>query len=208
MSRSKQSNAWLKEHFEDPYVLKAQKEGYRSRAVYKLIELQEKDRLVSPGMNIVDLGAAPGGWAQLLTKWTGAKGKVFALDILDMESLPSVTFLKGDFTELSVQQAFGELIKNIQIDLVVSDMAPNMSGLNVVDQPKSMYLAEIALEFASLFLKPGGVFVVKVFQGSGFDKFLQTLKQRFDKVLARKPKASRARSREIYIVAKGLRKNG
>lgn len=206
MPKSKQSKAWLKEHFDDPYVLKAQKEGYRSRAVYKLIEIQEKDRLIQPGMNVVDLGAAPGGWTQLLVKWVGAKGQVFALDILNMEPVPNATFLQGDFTDISVQEAFGELIKNIEIDLVVSDMAPNMSGMNVVDQPKSMYLAEIALEFASLFLKPGGTFLVKVFQGSGFDNFLQTLKQRFDKVLIRKPKASRARSREIYIVAKGLKK--
>lgn len=207
--RSKSSSRWLGEHFADEYVKRAQAEGWRSRAVFKLEEIDAKDRLIRPGMTIVDLGAAPGGWSQYAARKLHGKGRIIALDILDMEPLDGVEFLQGDFTE---DEALERLLKLVGgaagkrlIDLVMSDMAPNMSGMDAIDQPKGMYLAELALDLAGKVLKPGGTFVVKVFQGEGFDAYLRDLKSRFSITVVRKPKASRARSREVYLVATGLK---
>jgi 23S rRNA (uridine2552-2'-O)-methyltransferase len=205
MSRSKSSGRWLKEHFDDEYVKRAQHEGYRSRAVFKLEELQQKDRLLKPGQVVVDLGAAPGGWSQYAEKIVGAKGKVFALDILEMDPIAGVEFLQGDFREQEVLDRLMEQLKGRQVDLVMSDMAPNISGMNAVDQPRVMYLCELALDFARKTLAPGGLFVAKIFQGEGFDEFIKELRPLFDKVVFRKPKASRPRSREVYVVARGFK---
>lgn len=201
MTRSKSSSRWLKEHFEDEYVKRAQREGWRSRAVYKLEELDQKYRLMKPGMTVVDLGAAPGGWSQYTAKTLGAQGRIVALDILPIEALPGVDFIEGDFRDESVLAHLKDLLGDRPIDLVMSDMAPNISGMDAVDQPRAMYLVELAVDFARELLRPGGTFVCKVFQGEGFDALLQSLRQDYAKVTVRKPKASRARSREVYLVA-------
>jgi len=200
--RSSSSQKWLKEHFSDEYVKKAQEAGYRSRAVFKLLEILEKDKLLFPGMNVVDLGAAPGGWSELVAKKVKG-GKVIALDILDMEPIANVDFILGDFCEDAVLDELLAHIGGQKIDLVLSDMAPNMSGMKAVDQPRAMYLVEIALDFAKKVLANNGCFLVKVFQGEGFDEYLKALKQSFKSVATRKPKASRGRSAELYLLAKG-----
>ncbi len=205
MGRSKSSQRWLQEHNSDHYVKRAQQDGYRSRASYKLLELHKKDRLFKPGMTVVDLGAAPGGWSQVAVTLVGDKGRVIASDILPMDSIAGVDFVEGDFTEESVLDEILELLEGQQADLVISDMAPNMSGMKAVDQPKAMYLIELALELACQILKPEGVFVAKVFHGEGFDDFLRDTKRRFQQVVTRKPDASRSRSREVYLVARGLK---
>lgn len=205
MARSKSSHNWLREHFDDPYVLKAQQDGLRSRASYKLIELIEKDNLIRTGMTVVDLGSAPGGWSQVAAKAVGDQGKVFASDILAMDPIPGVEFVQGDFTEESVFQTLMTLIGDRPVDIVISDMAPNMSGVAAVDQPAAMYLVELALDMASTILKPNGAFVAKVFHGEGFDEYVKTVRQQFNRVVMRKPKSSRARSRETYMVAFGYR---
>ena len=205
MKRSKSSQHWLKRHFDDPYVKEAQKAGYRSRAVFKLLEIQEKDHVLSPSGVVVDLGAAPGGWSQIAVPLVGKQGKVIAMDILPMEPLEGVTFLQGDFTEQAVYDRLLEAVGDQKVDLVMSDMAPNISGMKAVDQPRAMYLAELALDFAKSVLKPKGDFVTKIFQGEGFDEYLKILRACFDKVVIRKPKSSRAQSREVYLIAKGFR---
>ena len=199
------SKAWLKEHRDDPYVQQALREGYRSRACYKLLELQEKDRLIRPGMTVVDLGSAPGGWSQVAADLVGHKGRVVASDILHMDNLAGVEFIQGDFTEDAVFEQILAAIGEDAVDVVVSDMAPNMSGMTAVDQPKSMYLVELALDMAGRVLSPGGSFVAKVFQGEGFDQLFRDARGSFDRVLTRKPKASRPRSREVYLVATGYK---
>ncbi len=205
MSRSKSSHNWLQEHFNDPYVKESQKDGYRSRASYKLLELQEKDKLLRPGMTVVDLGAAPGGWSQVAAAIVGDKGKVLASDILTMDAIADVEFIQGDFTEEAVFEQLMAAMQGVKADLVISDMAPNMSGIADVDQPRSIHLVELALDMAREILKPGGGFVAKVFQGEGFEPLMQESRASFQKVLTRKPKASRPRSREVYLVAKGFR---
>ncbi|MEO8400946.1 MAG: 23S rRNA (uridine(2552)-2'-O)-methyltransferase RlmE [Gammaproteobacteria bacterium] len=202
MPTSKSSKRWLREHFSDPYVKQAQQEGYRSRAIYKLLELQERDKLFKPGMIIVDLGAAPGGWSQLVTKLVGKKGRVIALDILPMEPLPGVEFIEGDFSEESVVEELLQRIGPTKADWVISDMSPNMSGVDSVDQPRSVELAELALDLADRVLHENGGFIVKIFQGEGFDSFLLAVRKQFKKVIIRKPKASRDRSREVYLLAR------
>lgn len=201
MARSKSSSRWLREHFDDAYVQRAQREGWRSRAVYKLEELDQKYRLLKPGMTLVDLGAAPGGWSQYAARVLGAKGQIFALDILPMDPLPDVTFIEGDFREAAILDQLKAALGDRSIDLVMSDMAPNISGMDAVDQPRTMYLVELAVDFAREMLKPGGTFICKVFQGEGFDALVQSLRQDFGRVVVRKPKASRPRSREVYLVA-------
>lgn len=203
MARSKSSRRWLNEHFDDPYVKQAQKEGLRGRAAYKLVELQDKHQLIKPGQRVVDLGAAPGAWCQVAMREMKGKGKLFALDILPMEPLDGVNVIEGDFTEHDALRALEAGLAGQRVDLVLSDMAPNISGMNAVDQPRAMYLAELALAFAREWLKPGGDFLVKVFQGEGFDPFLAECRQAFDKVTIRKPSASRPRSREVYILGRG-----
>ena len=203
MSRSKSSQEWINRQQNDEYVLRAQKEGYRSRAVYKLLELQEKDKLIKPGMNVVDLGAAPGGWCQIAQRIIGNKGNIVGLDILDMDPIPGVTFIKGDFRDDAVFAELEKTIKGQTIDLVISDIAPNISGMAAVDLPKAMYLCELALEFARDHLKQGGAMAIKVFQGEGFDQYLGEMKSLFTKVVTRKPKSSRKKSREVYLVATG-----
>lgn len=203
MSRSKSSPRWLKQHFNDTYVKRAKKEGLRSRSVYKLLEIQEKSNIIKSGMVVVDLGAAPGSWSQLAAGIVGPKGKVFALDILPMQSLPNVEFLQGDFQEESVMQQFLQRVQSKTIDVIISDMAPNFSGMRSVDQPKAMYLAELALNFVQQVLKPKGCFIIKTFQGEGFETFLKELRQLFTKVTIRKPSASRGSSAEVYLVATG-----
>ena len=199
------SKAWLKEHRDDPYVQQAQRDGYRSRACYKLLELQEKDRLIRPGMTVLDLGSAPGGWSQVASACVGQHGKVIASDILPMESLAGVTFIEGDFTEENVYQRILAALGDTPIDLVISDMAPNMSGVNAVDQPRVIHLVDLALAMAQQVLAPGGTLVAKLFHGEGFDQVFQDAKGAFLKVSTRKPKASRPRSREVYMVAKEFR---
>lgn len=205
--RSASSKRWLREHETDPYVQKARREGYRSRAVYKLEELDERDRLLKPGISIVDLGAAPGGWCQYIERRLGDRVRIVATDVLPMDPVSGAnfSFVQGDFREPEVLRRIEEAVGEAKVDLVLSDMAPNISGVDAADQAGSVYLAELALEFAKARLKPGGVFVTKLFQGEGFDDFLRTLRQAFAKVVLRKPKASRPRSREIYLVARGLR---
>jgi len=203
----KKSNrsAWMQEHLDDPYVQKANAEGWRSRAVYKLKEIDEKDHLIRPGMRIIDLGAAPGGWSQYATRKLDGRGQVIATDILPMDSLPDVTFIQGDFTEQSVLDELLTLLKDGGCDLVMSDMAPNMSGMKATDQPRSMYLVELALDLAGQVLSKDGVFLAKVFQGEGFEALMKEMRARFVTVVSRKPDASRARSREIYLLGKGIR---
>ncbi|KZN47934.1 23S rRNA (uridine(2552)-2'-O)-methyltransferase RlmE [Pseudoalteromonas luteoviolacea] len=202
---SASSKRWLKEHVDDPFVHEAQKRGYRSRAVFKLEEIQQRDKLIRPGMHVVDLGAAPGSWSQYLAEQVSDKGEVIACDILPMDSLPGVAFLQGDFREESVLNALLDRIGGKNIDVVFSDMAPNMSGNNVIDQAGSMYLVELALDMCHQVLKPNGAFAVKVFQGEGFDQFVQEVRNAFKVVKIRKPKASRPRSREVYVVATGYK---
>jgi 23S rRNA (uridine2552-2'-O)-methyltransferase len=203
--RSASSKRWLHEHRSDTYVKQARHEGYRSRAVYKLEELDQRDHLLKPGISIVDLGAAPGGWSQYAQRKLGERARIVALDVLPMDPLPGVTFIQGDFRDPPVLEALEAAVGATKVDLVLSDMAPNISGVDAADQAGTVHLAELALEFARARLKPGGAFVAKLFQGEGFDEFLKTLRQAFAKVTLRKPKASRPRSREIYLVARGLR---
>jgi 23S rRNA (uridine2552-2'-O)-methyltransferase len=205
MARSKSSHKWLQEHFRDEFVKKAQQEGMRSRAVYKLQEIQEKDKLIKPGINILDLGAAPGGWSQYARKITDADDKIFALDILPIEPLQGVEFIQGDFREDAVLTRLTELIGNRRINLVLSDMAPNITGNKAIDQPGSMYLAELALDMVGQVLERNGNFLVKLFQGQGSDEFLAEVRKCFSKVMIRKPKASRPRSNEVYVLAKGFK---
>ena len=205
MARSKTSLGWLKRHVNDPYVKQAQKDGYRSRASYKLLEVQEKYKLIRPGMSVVDLGAAPGGWSQVTSRLIGGQGRLIASDILEMDSIPDVTFIQGDFTEDAVLAQILEAVGNSQVDLVISDMAPNMSGTPAVDMPKAMFLCELALDLAARILKPGGNFVIKVFQGEGFDAYVKDARQKFDKVQMIKPDSSRGSSREQYMLAWGYR---
>lgn len=205
MARSKTSDRWLKEHFDDVWVKKSREDGYRSRASYKLIELDEKDKLFRPGQVVVDLGAAPGGWSQVAAERVGDKGVVVASDILDMSPIAGVEFVQGDFTEQSVLNELLELLGDRRADVVISDMAPNMSGMAAVDIPNAMGLVELALDMAQQVLKPGGVFVAKVFQGEGFDALLAGMRTSFGTVVSRKPDSSRARSREIYQVCKGFK---
>ena len=202
-TRSKSSQRWLKEHFSDPYVKKAQAEGMRSRAAYKLEELVERDRLLKPGMVVVDLGAAPGGWSQWVRQALGDSGRVIALDILEMPTLAGVEFLHGDFREDAVLSKLEATLDGAPVDLVLSDMAPNKSGMDAVDQPRIMYLAELAMAFADQHLKPGGTFLIKLFQGTDFDQYLRDLRRRYGKVSIRKPAASRKRSPEVYALAQG-----
>ena len=202
-TRSKSSQRWLKEHFSDPYVKKAQAEGLRSRAAYKLEELLERDRLLKPGMVVVDLGAAPGGWSQYVVTQIGGTGRIIACDILPMDPIVGVDFLQGDFRDELVLKALLERVGESKVQVVMSDMAPNMSGTPAVDIPRSMYLVELALDMCRDVLAPGGSFLVKVFQGDGFDEYLREIRSLFTKVKIRKPDASRARSREVYIVATG-----
>lgn len=205
MARSKSSKGWLQEHFDDQYVKQAQKLGYRSRACFKLLEIQEKDRLIKPGNLVIDLGSAPGGWSQVAAELVGYKGRVIASDILPMDSLAGVEFIKGDFTEAAVFEQLLALIDNDCVDLVISDMAPNLSGVKDVDQPQAMYLVELALDMAKQVLKPGGALVAKVFQGEGFDEYYKDVRLVFTRVVTRKPDSSRARSREVYMVATGYK---
>jgi 23S rRNA (uridine2552-2'-O)-methyltransferase len=205
MARSKSSSRWLKEHFSDPYVKRAQAEGWRSRAVFKLEELIERDRLLKPGMVVVDLGAAPGSWSQVARERLGDKGRVVALDILPMQGIGGVEFILGDFREETVLQQLKQVLDGIAVDLVLSDMAPNFSGMTAVDQPRSMHLVELAEEFAASHLRSGGSFLTKVFQGEGFDDFVKRLRTGYERVSIRKPKASRARSPEVYALAIGRR---
>jgi len=198
---------WMQEHLDDPFVKKAYADGWRSRAVFKLMEIDKKDRLIRPGMRIIDLGAAPGGWSQYATRQLSGRGEIFALDILDMDSLPDVRFIQGDFTEQAVLDQLLADLGDAKSDLVLSDMAPNLSGMKAVDQPKSIYLAELAMTLAAQVLGENGAFLVKVFQGEGFDGFLADMRAQFRQVLTRKPEASRARSREIYLLGKGIRES-
>lgn len=205
MARSKSSNRWLEEHVNDPYVKRAQTDGYRARAAYKLLELNEKDQLIRPGMLVLDLGSAPGSWSQIAGRLVGVKGRVIASDILPMDSLENVDFIQGDFTEDAVFDQIMEKLGGAQADLVISDMAPNISGVAAADQASSMYLVELALDMARQVLKPKGNFVAKVFNGEGYDDYLKEVKTLFDKVVVRKPNASRPRSREVYVVGKGCK---
>ena len=207
MARSKTSQNWLREHFNDPYVKMAQKDGYRSRASYKLLEIQEKDRILRPGNTVIDLGAAPGGWSQVTSRVLGDKGRLIASDILEMDSIPDVTFIQGDFTEESVLAQILEVVGNHPVDLVISDMAPNMSGVKLADQARAMYLCELALDLAGQVLRPGGDFLIKIVQGEGFDVYHKQVRTMFDKVQMRKPLSSRDRSREQYLLARGFRGN-
>lgn len=205
MKRTQTSKAWMREHVNDPYVLRAKREGYRSRAAYKLMELDERDHLLKPGMTVVDLGATPGGWSQVASQKVGAAGRLIALDVLEMQALHNVTFIQGDFREEAV---LAELVKTLAgraVDLVISDMAPNISGIDLSDQARAMHLAELALEFAVEHLKPGGNFLVKVFQGEGSEDFILQMRSHFKQVLNRKPPASRGRSSEIYLLGKDKR---
>jgi 23S rRNA (uridine2552-2'-O)-methyltransferase len=203
MGRSKSSHQWLKAHFDDEYVKRAQRDGWRSRAVYKLEEIQQKDRILKPGATVVDLGAAPGGWSQYAAQVLKGRGRIIAMDILMMDPLPGVEFLQGDFREDAVLEALLERLGDSRAGLVMSDMAPNMSGMEAVDQPRAMYLGELAADFAAKVLVRGGDLLFKAFQGEGFDALIRELRGDYRKVLIRKPKASRPRSREVYVLAKG-----
>lgn len=204
-SSSKSSAGWLKEHFDDQYVQRSWQDGYRSRASYKLLEIDAKDKLLKPGMTVIDLGAAPGGWSQIAADKVGPSGVVIASDILEMDALAGVDFIQGDFTEDAVLDAILGALGERPVDLIISDMAPNMSGMAAIDQPQAMYLVELALDLARQTLRPGGHFLAKVFQGEGFDEFLKELRGSFTRVVTRKPEASRARSREVYLLAEGFK---
>jgi 23S rRNA (uridine2552-2'-O)-methyltransferase len=208
MKRTKTSKQWMMEHVNDVYVQRAKAAGYRSRAAYKLIEVVERDKLLKPGMVVVDLGAAPGGWSQVAAAKLGARGRVIALDLLPMDPLRNVTFLLGDFREDAVVRTLEQELGGRPIDLVLSDMSPNISGIALSDQARAMYLAELALEFAVKHLKPGGSLLVKVFQGSGFQEFLRAMRSRFAQVVTRKPEASRGRSNELYLLGKDCKAAG
>lgn len=205
MAKSKSSKRWLAEHFDDPYVRMAQQQGLRSRSAFKLLEMQEKYGLIEPGMTVVDLGAAPGGWCQVAQPLVGERGHVIGLDLLAMEPLPGVEFIQGDFTEDEPLAELERALQGRKVDLVLSDMAPNMSGMAAIDQAKAMYLAELALAFAREHLRAGGDFLIKLFQGADFDAYVREVRSLFEKVVVRKPKASRPRSREVYLLARGRR---
>src|SRR5262245_61998744 len=205
MARSKSSHRWMQEHVNDPYVKQAQKDGYRSRSSYKLIELNEKDRLIRPGMLVLDLGSAPGGWSQVAGKLVGEKGRVIATDILPMDPVKNVDFIQGDFTEEAVFDQILTALEEAKPGLAMSDIAPNISGIDSADQGRSIYLVELALDMVRRVLKPKGNFVAKVFQGTGSDAYLKDVRRSFEKVSVRKPSASRPRSREVYLVAKGFK---
>ena len=204
MSQSKSSRRWLDRHFKDEYVKRARQAGYRSRAAFKLLELQERDRILKHGMRVIDLGAAPGGWSQIAAGLVGAGGQVIALDLLPMDPLPRVTVLQGDFREDETLAGLLKLLGGEPADLILSDMAPNVSGQMAVDQPRMMFLCELALGLARQVLKPGGGLAVKIFQGAGFESFQMELRASFARVVSRKPKSSRANSRELYLVANGF----
>ena len=206
MAKSK-NRSWIKQHVKDPYVKQSQVDGYRSRASYKLLEIVEKDRLIRSGMTVVDLGSAPGGWSQVAARLVGHTGRVHALDLLPMDSIAGVDFIQGDFTEEDIFDELLRLIENRPVDLVISDMAPNLSGNKAVDQPAVMFLAELAVELAEKVLTINGVFIAKLFQGQGFDPFVLQVRTLFNGVSIIKPDASRSRSREVYLVAKGLKAN-
>src|SRR5438876_936193 len=205
MARSKSSSAWLKRHVGDPYVRRARAEGYRSRSAYKLIEIAKRDRLARPGDHVVDLGAAPGGWAQALAERVGRSGRVIAVDLLEIAPIPGVAIVRGDFREETVLRRLEDALEGRKLDLVVSDMAPNLSGVRAADQARSIHLCELALEFARIHLKPKGAFLVKVFQGAGYPKFLAAMRGVFIDVSSRKPGASRGGSSEMYLLGKGLK---
>lgn len=205
MAKSKSSGRWLKEHFDDQYVKRSKEAGLRSRASFKLQEIDAKDKLLKPGSTVVDLGAAPGGWSQVAAELVGERGRVVASDILSMDPLAGVEFIQGDFTDEAVLEKILQALGGERADLVISDMAPNMSGNASIDQPAAMYLVELALDLARQVLKPGGNFLVKVFQGEGFDLYLQDMRSSFTSVVTRKPDASRARSREVYLLGKGFK---
>ena len=203
MKPSKTSKQWMREHVNDPFVQLAQKDGYRSRAAYKLLEINEKDHLFKPGMVVVDLGATPGGWCQVAAREVGRTGKVIGLDLLPLDPLPGVDFIQGDFREEAVLKQLQDMLAGRQVGLVISDMAPNMSGVPTADLARALYLAELAMEFAIEHLQPDGFFLVKVFQGAGFEAYLKLMRSNFSKVVTRKPKASRDRSSELYLLASG-----
>ena len=205
MARTKSSSRWLQRHVNDPYVKQAQREGYRSRSAYKLVELDQKDRLIRPGMRVMDLGSAPGGWSQVLSRRLGERGKVLATDILPMEPIDNVDFIQGDFTDEAIVGQIHDWLGGAKFDLIVSDIAPNITGIDSADQASSIYFLELALDTVRETLKPGATFVAKMFQGAGSDQWLKDLRGSFQKVSIRKPEASRSRSREIYVVAKGFR---
>jgi 23S rRNA (uridine2552-2'-O)-methyltransferase len=205
MARSKSSKEWLERHLGDAYVKRAQLEGYRSRAAYKLLEIQHKDGLISAGAVVVDLGAAPGGWSQVAREFVGAGGAVFAVDILPLEPIDGVTFIAGDFREQQTLDRLSALLDGRGVDLVISDMAPNLSGMTTVDQPRSIYLCELALDFAVEHLKPGGDFLTKIFQGEGFDDYLRRLRGYFRRVMTRKPHSSRSQSSEVYLIGRDFK---
>lgn len=200
MKPSKTSKAWMQEHLNDEFVKRAQKEGYRARAAYKLLEIDDKDKLIKPGMTVVDLGSTPGSWSQVAVQRIKGQGRVIALDILDMHPIPGVDFICGDFREEEVLKQLESSLNGKPVDLVIADMAPNMSGLKDVDQAGAAYLTELALDFCQHWLKPGGNFLVKVFIGSGFDEIVKQMRGQFEKVVTRKPKASRDRSSEVYLL--------
>lgn len=205
MPQSKSSKQWLKEHCNDPFVKQAQQDGWRSRAAYKLLEIQHKDKLIHPGMLIADLGAAPGGWSQVVCRYLNGQGRIFALDQLEMQPITGVDFLMGDFRDQSVLDRLLQAIDGQGLDLVLSDMAPNLSGARTIDQPRVLYLCELALDFVRQTLRPNGSFLVKIFQGRGFEAYHNELRRSFSTVVVRKPKASRDRSRECYLLAKGFK---
>ncbi|VAW69720.1 23S rRNA (uridine(2552)-2'-O)-methyltransferase [hydrothermal vent metagenome] len=205
MARSKSSGNWLREHFDDEYVKQSQKDGYRSRAVYKLKEIDEKDSLIKPGSVVIDLGAAPGSWCEYVVRRLKGKGRIIALDILPMEPVEGVEIITGDFLEDSVFEKLLNTLGDDQPDLVICDMAPNMSGQQAVDIPRAMYMAELALDLSQQVLKPGGNLLVKLFQGEGFDAYIKQMREHFSRVVMRKPKASRARSKEVYGLAGGFK---
>ena len=205
MARSGSSQRWLSEHFSDEYVKMAQQRGYRSRAVFKLEEIDSRDRLIRPGMSVVDLGAAPGGWSQYVAGKIGKHGRIIALDILPVEAIPGVEIIQGDFQDEQILNQVLQALEGNPVDLVLSDMAPNMSGTRVVDQTRAIYLAELALDMARLILKPGGAFVAKLFMGAGFEEYQKNARNSFSGLANRKPKASRDRSREVYLVGKGFK---
>jgi 23S rRNA (uridine2552-2'-O)-methyltransferase len=205
MARSKSSSAWLKRHVNDPYVHRARAHGYRSRAAYKLVEIADRDGFARPGDAVVDLGAAPGGWAQALAERVGRSGRVVAVDLLEIAPIPGVAVVRGDFREETVLQRLEDALDGRKLDLVVSDMAPNLSGVRATDQARSVHLCELALAFAKDHLKPRGAFLVKIFQGTGYPEFLAAMRRVFVSVASRKPGASRGESKEMYLVGKGLK---
>ena len=206
MAKSK-NRSWIQQHVKDPYVLQSQRDGYRSRASYKLLEIVEKNRLIRPGMTVVDLGSTPGGWSQVAARMVGHEGRVHALDILPMDSIAGVDFIRGDFTEQEIFDELLSVIGNRPVDLVILDMVRNLTGAKSVDQPAMMYLAELAIDLTVQIMNPEGVFIAKLFQGEGFDQFVRHVRTVFNTVSLKKPDASRAKSREVYLVAKGLKAN-